>query len=97
MATPTGTLVRLDELAPHECAVVDHIEAPDDQMERLMSMGVCSGRMVELVMCGDPLILKVFGSRLGVSARLARRVMVVRCNHGSCRTPLVMEPDREAN
>jgi len=67
---------RLNELRPHQCALVDHIEAGDDESERLMTMGVCAGRMVEMVKAGDPLILRVFGSRIGVSARLARRVLV---------------------
>jgi Fe2+ transport system protein FeoA len=55
---------------------VDRIEAEDDEMARLMAMGVCTGRTIEMVKSGDPLILKVFGSRIGVSARLASRVLV---------------------
>ncbi len=71
-----GLHKRLDELRPHQCAVVDRIEAEDDEMARLMAMGVCTGRTIEMVKSGDPLILKVFGSRIGVSARLASRVLV---------------------
>ena len=71
-----GLLKRLDELLPHQCAVVDHIEAEDEEMNRLMAMGVCAGRTIEMIKPGDPLILKVFGSRIGVSARLASRVLV---------------------
>lgn len=74
-----GQLKRLDELEPHQCAVVDHIEAEDEEMARLMSMGVCAGRTIEMIKSGDPLILKVFGSRIGVSARLAHRVLVTPC------------------
>ncbi|MEZ5435055.1 MAG: FeoA family protein [Verrucomicrobiales bacterium] len=70
---------RLDELAPHQLGVVKSVEAADDDMERLMAMGVCSGRTIELVQSGDPLILKIFGSRVGVSARLAKRVWVEAC------------------
>ena len=68
---------RLDQLRAHQCAIVNHIEAEDDEMDRLMSMGVCAGRTIEMIKAGDPLILKVFGSRIGVSARLAHRVLVV--------------------
>ena len=78
------TSIRLDELARHHCAVVHHVEAADEEMARLMAMGVCAGRTVELVQSGDPLILKVFGSRIGVSARLACRVMVHPCGIRSC-------------
>ncbi|MDA0576646.1 MAG: FeoA family protein [Verrucomicrobia bacterium] len=68
--------VRLDHLPAHQFAVIQHIEAADDDSERLMSLGVCAGRTVELIKAGDPLILKVFASRIGLSARLAKRVFV---------------------
>lgn len=76
--------MRLHELEPHQCGIVHEVLAPDDELERLMSMGVCEGRTIELIMRGDPLILKVFGSRVGVSARLAERVMVVPCTPQTC-------------
>jgi Fe2+ transport system protein FeoA len=75
----TAAPMPLDRLRPHQCAIVREIEGPDDDMERLMAMGVCAGRSVELVQTGDPLILKVFGSRIGLSARLAARVRVEPC------------------
>jgi Fe2+ transport system protein FeoA len=76
-------LVRLHELQPRVCAVVRRIEAEDDSMDRLKSLGICIGRRVELVKSGDPLIVRVFGSRLGISARLANRVLVEPCT-GNC-------------
>ncbi len=78
--------IRLDELPLHQCGRVSHVTAADDNLERLMGMGVCIGRIVELVQRGDPLILKVYGTRLGVSARLASRVLVTPCQRGSCTT-----------
>ena len=78
--------VPLDSLANHECAVVRRVDAGDDDMGRLMAMGVCSGRSLELVQRGDPLIVRVLGSRLGVSARLAARVLVERCGTQRCST-----------
>lgn len=68
--------IRLDQLRPHDFAIINHIEAPDEDSERLMALGVCAGRTVELIKAGDPLILKVFASRIGLSARLAARVYV---------------------
>jgi Fe2+ transport system protein FeoA len=79
----------LNDLQPHQCGVVVEVEAPDDELERLMAMGVCGGRTVELVQLGDPLILKVYGTRVGVSARLAAKVRVDVCNPGHC----AIEPD----
>ena len=78
------TLVRLDELPPRICAVVRSISTYDEDTHRLKTLGVCVGRRVELVRAGNPLILKVFGSRLGISAELAARVQVEVCTPGHC-------------
>lgn len=78
--------VTLDRLEPERCAAIAAIDAPDDDIARLMAMGVCTGRKVELVKAGDPLILRVLGSRLGVSARLARRVWADPCHDDACPT-----------
>jgi Fe2+ transport system protein FeoA len=59
------------------------IKAASDDAARLKTLGVCVGRKVELVKPGDPLILRVLGSRLGLSARLAAQVIV----SGSCPDP----------
>ncbi len=77
-------LVRLDLLPPRVCAVVRAIATDDEEMQRLKTLGVCLGRRVELVKLGDPLILKVFGSRLGISAALAANVQVEVCQPGHC-------------
>ena len=77
-------LVRLDELPVRVCAVVRSVETDDEETLRLKTLGVCVGRRLELVRTGDPLILKIFGSRLGLSAELARRVHVEVCQPGHC-------------
>jgi len=74
----------LNELKPHQCGVVQEVEAQDEELERLMAMGVCGGRTVELVQLGDPLILKVYGTRVGVSARLASKIRIIVCRADSC-------------
>ena len=76
--------MRLDELPPRVCAVVRSVETEDEDTNRLKTLGVCVGRRVELVRAGNPLILKVFGSRLGISAELAMRVRVEVCQPGHC-------------
>ncbi len=76
--------VRLDELPPRVCAVVRSVETDDEDTNRLKTLGVCVGRRVELVRAGNPLILKIFGSRLGLSAELAARVRVEICQPGHC-------------
>ncbi len=79
-----AALVRLDELPARVCAVVRRVETDDEETLRLKTLGVCVGRRVELVRVGDPLILKIFGSRLGLSGLLAARVFVEICQPGHC-------------
>ena len=52
------------------------VQAQCDDAARLKAMGVCPGRRLSLVQTGDPLIVCVVGSRLGLSARLAETVLV---------------------
>ena len=80
----TAKLVRLDALPPRTCAVVRSITTDDEDTQRLKTLGVCLGRRVELIRTGDPIILKVFSSRLGISAELATRVQVEICQPGHC-------------
>ena len=79
-----AVLVRLDELPPKTCAVVRDISTDDEDMRRLKTLGVCLGRRVEVVRTGDPLILKIFGSRLGLAAGLAAQVSVEVCQPNHC-------------
>jgi Fe2+ transport system protein FeoA len=76
--------LRLDELQPRTCAVVRRIESEDEDIQRLKTLGICIGRRVELVKAGDPLIVRVFGSRLGISAELASRVWLEICAPDHC-------------
>ena len=77
-------LTRLDLLPPHMCAIVRRIESESEDIERLKMLGVCEGRQVEVAKAGDPMILRVFGSRLGMSASLAERVWVESCSPTHC-------------
>ncbi len=72
--------VPLSDLRPRECGRVQEVQAPDGDLQRLMAMGVCGGRVVEVIQRGDPLILKVYGTCVGVSARLAAQIEVVICD-----------------
>ena len=76
--------MRLDELPVRVCAVVRRVDTDDEDTNRLKTLGICLGRRVELVRVGDPLIPKIFGSRLGLSASLATRVHVEICQPGHC-------------
>ena len=79
-----GEVVRLNELPPRVCGIVREIETDDEETERLKTLGVCPGRRVELVRGGDPLVLKIFGTRLGLAGALASRVHVEICAPENC-------------
>ena len=68
----------LHELPAGARGVVRHIEHADVALHRLMAMGLCVGREVEVVRQGNPLILRLLGARVGVAGRLARHVVVER-------------------
>lgn len=80
----TDRAIPLDQLAPGCCGVVTAVDAAHDDLHRLQAMGVCQGRRVELVKRGDPLILRVYGSRLGISRRLATMILVEPCPEPRC-------------
>lgn len=75
---------RLDELPPRTCAVVRRIETDGEEVQRLKSLGLCIGRQIEVVKTGDPLIVKIFGSRIGLSASLAECVWLEVCAPDHC-------------
>lgn len=68
------------ELSPMELATVIVLDASQEDVTRLKQLGICSGRRIQLVKAGDPLILRVLGSRIGLSRRLAQFVIVQSCN-----------------
>lgn len=71
--------LHLHQIQPEHCGLVAAVRAGEEEIERLKSMGVCVGRRLMLVRAGDPMIVKVLGSRIGISARLADQVMVLPC------------------
>jgi Fe2+ transport system protein FeoA len=75
---------RLNQLPPRTCAVVRRIEIDSDEAVRLKSLGLCVGRQIEVVKSGDPLIIKIFGSRIGLSASLADGVWLEICASDHC-------------
>ncbi|WP_197526215.1 FeoA domain-containing protein [Botrimarina colliarenosi] len=43
---------------------------------RLRALGVCEGRLVEVLRTGDAWVLRVLGSRIGISRELAASVLL---------------------
>ena len=74
-AVATGQ-VRLSDLASGALAQVADVTVESGDAIRLKSLGICVGRRVQLVKSGDPLVVRVLGARVGLSARLAAGVSV---------------------
>lgn len=52
------------------------IEGEGVEVVRLKRLGICAGHRIEVVRAGDPMILEVIGTQIGLSRRLASRVLV---------------------
>lgn len=79
-----GDVIRLTDLPLQICGIVRSIDTDDEETQRLKTLGVCQGRRVELVRSGDPMVLKIFGTRLGLAGSLAARVQVEICAPDNC-------------
>lgn len=104
--------VRVVDLARGQVAVIDSVDAdpalgPDraDAADTLKRLGLCVGRKVQVDKTGDPLILRVLGSRVGVARRLAERLHAQPCTRseaagsggGATLTPLTLSSGGRAS
>lgn len=55
---------------------VVEVQSDGADIQRLQALGVCVGRKIELVQAGNPAIVRLVGARVGISAQLARSIMV---------------------
>lgn len=77
--TDSEPTTSLDQLAAGTTAIVCGIETDEVDAARIKRMGLCEGRQIHLVKSGDPMILRVVGTRVGISARLASGICVCLC------------------
>lgn len=75
MTTPS-TRSRLDQMKAGTRCTVESIESSEIAIQRLMAMGLCVGREIGIIRHGNPLIVELLGARIGISARVARHIMV---------------------
>lgn len=66
----------LEKLPHNAVARITGLEVESGDAIRLKAMGICLGRQVQLVHTGDPLIVRVLGTRVGLSKRLATGILV---------------------
>ena len=54
----------------------EQVYATGQNAVRLKRLGICEGRVLELIGRGDPMVLRIGESRVGVSRQLARLVFI---------------------
>lgn len=69
-------IVDLAAAPPGIPAKISAVQTGFADLERLEVMGLCVGRTVEVVKAGDPMIVRVLGTRIGLAAVLARAIRV---------------------
>ena len=69
--------ISLDQLSSSGCGLIVDVLVEGPALSRLMAMGVCEGQTVEVIRNGDPMIVRVVGSRVGLALDLARGVRVL--------------------
>lgn len=78
-----GDQCALPTLKTGQCAEILHVtedSADDEAALKLKRMGLCEGRRIELLRNGDPLTLRVAGTRIGLSRQAAKAVQVRVCS-----------------
>lgn len=60
----------------HRVAVVEGLSCPDGAANRLKSLGIFAGQQIEVARRGNPFIVKAAGSRIAVSADIAKQILV---------------------
>ncbi|TWT38241.1 FeoA domain protein [Posidoniimonas corsicana] len=78
-SAPAPALRLLGELRTGEAGRVAEVAVETSDASRLKALGVCAGRTVRVVSAGNPLIVQVLNSRVGLSAELAARVTLSTC------------------
>jgi Fe2+ transport system protein FeoA len=63
-------------LPENALARIESLDNSAGDVQRLEVMGLCEGRLVQVVKRGDPMIVRVLGTRVGLAAGLAERVRV---------------------
>ena len=65
-------------IGTYECIEID---VEGDASVRMKQLGLCAGRRIHLLAAGDPMILRIGETEIGLSRDLARRIRVCRAPH----------------
>ena len=72
-----GHVIKLDQAASGSY-LVRHISVDDEHTARLKQFGICEGRTIRVVTTGNPMILVVQNTRVGLSRAFAASIDVVK-------------------
>ncbi len=72
---PTPSLFPLCDFPPGWVRV-GSFDLPTNHTDRLRSMGVFAGQRIEILRSGSPTLIRAAGSRLAISAEIARGIHV---------------------
>ena len=66
----------LTDLQPGEVCRVATIDDGFEQAARMAGLGVTIGREIRVIRAGEPMVVQVYGSRIGIARALAGRIRV---------------------
>ena len=65
------------DLPKNAVCAVQAVDASEAHTLRLAGLGLTAGREVRVVKCGEPTIVQVYGTRIGIAKSLAKGIRVV--------------------
>ena len=71
--TPSTSLF---EMAPGAMCRVDGVSLDAEHIARMAGLGVSVGQKVRLVRASEPVVVQVYGARIGIARSIARRIHV---------------------
>ncbi len=66
----------LTELSAGEVCRVEAVDAGFENAARMAGLGVSIGREVRVVRAGEPMVVQIYGSRIGLARAIASRIRV---------------------
>ena len=74
---PVAQVTPLSEVPLGVSAYIERVNTTQEMAGRLEGLGLCAGRTVRLVKKGDPCIVHVYGTRIGLAAPVAALIEVM--------------------
>ena len=66
----------LCDLEPGVSGRIKNMNLPQETTSRLAGLGICEGRNIHIVKCGEPYIVRTYGSCVGLASSLAHQIQV---------------------